>query len=292
MAEGGGRGITISSIPVGFDREGRPIRFRRRRREYDPIDAILYPIADGPGVALLIFLPPLLAVMTLPVIDVFTEITVRNALSLIHAVLLPIATPLLASFAMLSGYVALFLGRVLAASAFGEDPHPRWPAWDRVEILEGLGRWIWASLMGVAVGGFPAVAYWIRCGEVDAIDLFLFGDLAAIGLAYALMALAIALLHENLISANPAAVVSAIARVGWDYVGPCILATLGFGSAFFAWRFVIFRSPGVIAGMLGLWLSWVWTLYQAMVVFRVLGLVYHKHDEALGWFRRAPRWGA
>jgi hypothetical protein len=283
---------SISSIPVGFDREGRPIRVRRRKRDYDLIDTLLYPVVDGPGVALLVFTPPLLAVMTLPVIDIFAEFSNRNALNPLVLLLLPIAIPLITAFALAMGYILLYYGRVLAASAFGEDDHPRWPSWDTHEIAEGLGRWIWAALMGIALGGFPACAYWIHCGDVDVIDGFIFGDLAAIGLAYALMALAAALLHENIVSANPLAVVAAIGRVGWDYVAPCLLAALGICSTALAWRYVLFHAPNIGVGVLGLWACWVWGLYQGMVIARALGLLYHKHTNTLGWFERTPRWGA
>jgi hypothetical protein len=282
----------VSSIPVGYDAEGRPIRVRRRKRDYSPVDTVLYPLADGPGVALLLFLPPPLAVMTLPVIDLFALVSAKNALAPLVLLLVPVALPLIAAFAMVAGFVLLFYGRVLAAGAFGEDDHPRWPSWDTHEIAQGLGRWVWAALMGFAVGGFPAVAYWIHCGEVDTMDRVIFLDLAGIGLAYALMALAAAMLHENLLAANPAAVVAAIRRVGWDYVGPCVLCLFAIASTIAAWWAVLFHSPSVEVGAIGLWGCWVWMLYQGMVVFRVLGLTYHKHTDSLGWFRTAPRWGA
>ena len=292
MAQATPGGKAVSSVPVGYDRDGRPIRVRvrRRKRDYDVVDTLLYPLADGPGVALLLVMPPLLALMTVPVIDVFTEISTRNALNPVHLLLVPIALPLIASFAVVMGYIGLFLGRILASSAFGEDDHPRWPDWDNHEVGEGLGRWLWAALMGVAVGGLPAITYWINCGDVDTVDRFIFGDLAAIGTAYALMALAASLLHENILAANPVAVVVAIGRVGWDYVSPCLIAGLGIVSAVVAWRFVLFRAPDILVAVLGLWACWVWALYQAIVIFRALGLTYHKHTDDLGWFRRPPRW--
>ena len=70
----------ISSIPVGYDAEGRPIRFRRRKRDYSAVDTVLYPLADGSGVALLLFLPPFLAVMTLPVVDLVKVVSDKNTL--------------------------------------------------------------------------------------------------------------------------------------------------------------------------------------------------------------------
>ena len=292
MSQGTRNGMTISSVPVGFDSDGKPIRVRRRKRDYNVVDTLFYPVTDGPGVALLVFMPPVLAVMTLPVIDVFTQISSRNALIPIQLLLVPIAMPLVASFVVVVGYLGLFFGRVLAASAYGEDDHPRWPDWNIHEIGEGLGRWIWAGLMGVVIGGFPALAYWINCGEVDTVDQFIFADLAGLGLAYTLMALALALLHENLLSANPVAVVVAIKRVGWDYVGPCLISGLGIVSAILAWRFVLFHAPNIMIGVVGLWACWVWGLYQTMLISRILGLTYHKHTDDLGWFRRPPRWRA
>ena len=292
MGQGSRSFQIISSVPVGYDRDGNPVRIRRRKRDYNVVDTLLYPIADGPGVGLLVIMPPLLALMTLPVIDVFTAITATNALNPVHLLLVPMALPLVGSFAVVVGYLGLYFGRILAASAYGEDDHPRWPDWDLLEVVEGLGRWIWAAVTGFVVGGFPAMAYWINCGDVDIVDQFIFFDLAAIGTAYALMALAASLLHENILSANPIAVVLAIKRVGWDYVGPCVLSGLGIGSAVLAWRFVLFHAPNIVSGVIGLWACWVWGLYQAMVIFRALGLIYHKHTDTLGWFRRPLRWRA
>ena len=289
---GAGNVRRVSSIPVGYDAEGRPIRVRRRKRDYSVIDTVLYPLADGSGVAMLLFLPPFLAAMTLPVIDLFKVVSDKNALAPLVLLLMPAALPLIASFALLAGFVMLFYGRVLAASAFGEDDHPRWPSWDIHEIAEGLGRWVWAAVMGFAIGGFPAVAYWIYCGEVDVMDRFIFLDLAGIGVAYGLMALAASMLHENILAANPPAVVVAIRRVGWDYVGPCVLCLFGIVSTVAAWWAVLLHSPSVEVGAIGLWGCWVWRRYQGMVIFRVLGLTYHRHTDSLGWFRRAPRWGA
>ena len=291
MSEGPFAGQKISSVPVGFDSEGRPLRTRRRRRKDRPGDVVLYPIVDGPGVALLVVWPPLLTIMTLPVLDLFVSFTPKNVLNPINLLMLPFAMPLIGAFAMLFGYILMFAGRILAASAYGEDDHPRWPNWDTREIGEGLGRWVWAGLMGFVVGGLPAYTYWINCGEVDAMDQLIFGDLAALGGAYALMAVAAALLNENLLAANPAAVTLGIKRVGWDYVTPCLVAAWGVGSSLLVWRYVLFQAPNVMVGVFGMWGCWVWSLYQLMIIFRALGLTYYRHAEALDWFRKPPRCG-
>jgi hypothetical protein len=71
-----------------------------------------------------------------------------------------------------------------------------------------------------------------------------------------------------------------------------VLCLFGIGTTIAAWWGVLLHSPSVEVGAIGLWGCWVWMLYQGMVIFRVLGLTYHKHTDSLGWFHRAPRWGA
>ena len=285
MGQGIRAGQTVSSIPFGFDRNGRPLRVWRRRKDVSLGECFLYPIVDGPGIALLVFLPPFLAFMALPVFDMIVNFKPGNALNPIALLIVPFTLPLVASFALTIGYVLIFLGRIVSTSASGESDHPRFPAWDRMEILEELARWIWASMTGLAIGGIPALLYWINCGDVDWLDLFLFADLAILGASFAQMALVAALLHESLLAANPITVTRSIARIGWDYLAPCVLTGLAFVIDITAWVLVLLHSPSLEVGVFGLWACWVFTLYAAMVVFRVLGTVYYKHADRLGWFR-------
>lgn len=285
MDQGIRAGQTVSSIPFGFDRNGRPLRIWRRRRNLSLTESFSYPIVDGPGIALLVFLPPFLAIMALPVFDMMVQFKPGNALNPIALLILPFTLPLVASFALTIGYTLIFFGRILTTTASGESDHPRFPNWDRMEILEELARWIWASLTGLAIGGIPAMIYWINCGELDWLDAFLFTDLAILGASFAQMALVAALLHESLLAANPVTVTRSIARIGWDYVGPCLVTGLAFVADVVAWTLVLLHSPSLFIGVLGLWACWVLTLYLAMVVFRSLGTVYYKHADRLGWFR-------
>ena len=162
----------------------------------------------------------------------------------------------------------------------------------RWEIGEGLGRWVWAGLTGF-FARWPArrLLIWINCGEVDTIDGFIFADLTLIGAAYALMAVAAALLRENLIAANPYTVLQGIGRVGWDFVSPCLVGAFALGTSFGAWRYVLFHAPNVLVGLAGIWGCWVWTIYQLMIVFRALGLTYYRNADRLDWFRKPLRWG-
>jgi hypothetical protein len=210
-----------------------------------------------------------------------------NAASLIGLLmLLPTSLGLFA----VGGYTLLFLARVLASSALGEVHHPRWPDWEPFAIAAGLGRWLWAGFVGGVVGGVPAVAYWVYCGDIDLFDTIILTELIALGAVYALMALMASILHEDLWAANPLTVFVAIYRVGWGYARPCLVcgAAVTVAGTLLAGAF---ETGDAAASAFLLLAFWVVGLYLAMVVFRVLGLYYHKNARVLGWFRGRTGWG-
>src|SRR5262249_12469990 len=177
-----------------------------------------------PGLGLLVFLPPMLWVLSLPIFDVISVLQPMTkgdwALGLL---VVPVMVPMLFSFAMTFGYALLFLGHMLVASALGGNDHPRWPEWRPSDIAEGVGRWFWAAVFGGAIGGVPLVLYWMQCGDIDWLDWIVFFELILISIGYALMALSAALLHDSLIAANPITVLAAIVRLGWGYLRPCLV---------------------------------------------------------------------
>lgn len=251
-------------------------------------ETLRYPLWDETGLALLAVLPPVLWLTSLPVIGLLPLIFQFDGLILVLA---SFATPMVFFFALVVGYTLLCLGRVLVSSALGEIDHPRLPEWDFFGILSGLGRWLWAGVVGFAVGGMPALVYWLNCGDLDLFDRIVLGELAAVGMAYVLMAMTAALLHEDVRAANPITVVQAIRRVGWAYFKPCLLAGAIIALLFFAMELTL-RAPHPVLAAIGLYLFWVLVLYSGMIVLRVLGLVYHRHAAQLGWFRTRPQWGA
>jgi hypothetical protein len=263
---------------------------RRRPVEITPLDCLLYPLRDGPGVALLVFFPPLLWVMSVPIFDVVAALWPHGKFNALALIIIPLTMPLLISFSFVVGYIALFLGQVLVANTLGESDHPDWPEWDRYQILEGLGRLCWAVIIGVAVGGIPALIYWINCGDIDWIDAIIFVELVALGAGYAQMALIAALVHENILAANPYTVIQAIFRMGWSYLIPCVVTAVALTLAALALAGVLFYSPSIGGAALGLWAFWVFALYEAMIVLRVLGLTYYRHADDLAWFHSRPRW--
>lgn len=254
-------------------------------------ECLAYPLNDGPGIGVLVFFPPLLWLFTLPTFDIISILDRESrgnwALGLL---VLPVFLPMMFGFAMVFGYCLLYLGHMLVASSMGENDHPRWPEWNPSDISEGLGRWLWAAFFGVVLGGFPIIAYWINCGDIDWLDRIIFVELIMVGASYTLMALAAALLHEEIIAANPYIVVRSIFRVGWDYVYPSLVASVALALAGAAVWALLYRLPSMWIEAVAMWAFWVFLLYEAMVVIRMMGLTYHAHSRKLGWFRRRPKW--
>ncbi len=294
-AAGVGPGEDSAFVPSarGGGKWSRP-RAPLRGRPLPLGEALAYPLADGPGIALLVVFPPFLTIMSVPVFEIVTLFRSgpRGDFNPLAFLIVPFSLPMVISFTLTFGYVLLYLGRVLVSSAVGERDHPRYPIWERFTILEGVGRWIWAGLLGFGVGALPAIAYWKNCGDVDWLDLVVFAELLALGAGYAQMALAAALLHDSLAMANPITVARAIWSIGWAYLYPSLVAAVAVMLGAAAWTLVMYYPPGLGTAALGLWGFWVFALYEAMVVLRVVGWCYYRHGQAIGWFRTRPSWGA
>jgi hypothetical protein len=283
---------TVRVIPKdAYDGPINTSRWRHARVMPGLGETLIYPLCDGPGIGLLVFLPPLLWLFTLPIFDVISLIDPFGRASwALGLLILPVFLPMMFGLVMVFGYTLLYLGHMLVASAMGENDHPRWPEWNPADISEGVARWLWAGIFGIALGGFPVVAYWINCGDIDWVDRIIFIELVMVGAAYTLMALAAALLHEQIIAANPYIVLVSIFRVGWDYVFPSLVASVALAFAATAIWALLYHLPSMWTEALAIWAFWVFLLYEAMVVVRVMGLTYHAHARDLGWFRRRPKW--
>jgi hypothetical protein len=267
------------------------LRWRHPRVMPGLWECLVYPLSDGPGLGLLVLFPPALWFLSLPIFDfiaVLQPLTKGDwALGL---VVLPVFVPLMFSFAMTFGYVLLFLGHVLVAAAMGENDHPRWPEWHPGDISEGLGRWIWAALSGIAIGGAPIMACWSYYGRVDWPGAALLVIVGLAGAGFAQMALAASLMHDTIIAANPVTVIAAIAHIGWGYLKPCVVGGVAIVLTGLGVWGLLYHMPRMWMEAVALWAFWVFALYEAMVVLRMLGLTYHAHAVELLWFRRRPRW--
>lgn len=251
--------------------------------------SLLYPLWGETGIALLILLPPLLWITSIPLVSGVYAATSGNFPSRMASALILLPTALVLFPA--AGYSLLYLGRVLVSSAVGEIDHPRWPEWDPVDMARGFGRWIWALLAGVVIGGLPATAYWMYCGDVDPIDALILTELVALGNVYAQIALLASILHDDPLGAHPVTVARALWRLRWRAVPPALVSGAFLVSAYAA-LVAVLEIPTPALAALAYWVFWIYLLYGGMVVLRILGLFYHRHARLLGWFRDRPRWGA
>lgn len=259
-----------------------PAEPERRLRE-----SLRYPLWDGPGLFVLVVMPPVLAAMALGVFGVVVPMVAEGGVMLLAGA---IVSPILIGCAAVLGSLCQVLGQILLSSAWGEVLHPRWPRTDFTGKLATLGLWLGATLVGWVVGGLPALLYWIRCGDLDLLDRILIAELVAFGASYAQMALVAVLMHEDLRAANPLTVLRAIRAIGWPYARPCLLAG-AFVLLTWAAAAAAIRLPHPALQFLGVWAACTLALYEAMVLLRVLGLCYHRHAQRIGWFPERPRWG-
>jgi hypothetical protein len=110
------------------------------------------------------------------------------------------------------------------------------------------------------------------------------------GAVYGQVALLASILHDDPLGAHPLTVLRAIRQLGWRWLSPA--ATLvSFTIVALVALFVVLQiqTPGLVA--VAYWGYWVGLLYGLMVVLRRLGLFYHRHARALGWFGERPKWG-
>lgn len=248
-------------------------------------DSVTYPLRNASGIGVLIFLPPLLWLTTALALLVKSVLLSGVVFMVIGVVLL---APLILLAGVTAGYACSFLGEVLISSAAGAAEQPRAPEWDVFALGGVLVRWSASLAVAGVVGGGPAVAYWIRCGAIDTFDRIVLVDLLLPGLAYAQMGLVAALMRGTPLAANPLTVGRAIARVGWGYVGPCVL-TAGVVVVLVGGLDRVLRLASPVVQAVACWLFWVVALYALMVVFRYLGLFCHRHAARLCWFPRRPK---
>lgn len=295
---------TVGSDPAPDLVAGRSkFRFRARRpapsypRRGQPIglgEVLTFPLRDGPGLVLLVLFPPFLTIMSVPVFDIvmFFRDGPRGGFNPLALLLIPFSLPLIISFSFTGGYLLLYFARVLTDGAMGRTDHPRFPMWDRHTILEGLGRWIWAGIVGLGVGAIPVLLYAKLRGEFGPLDWVAVVILIGLAAGYVQMGLAAAILHDNLTLAHPLSIARAIRIIGREYLPLWLLTAFALFLAVGVWRLVMFHAPNLTAAALGLWGLWMLLLYEGMVITHLLGRICFRNAIGLGWFRREPTWSS
>lgn len=272
---------TVARLPIAADGlVAVPVR-----PEVSFLVCLNYPLRNAAGLALLGFLPPLLWFGSVPLFAIVPLLATGSAFSLIGLVLLGPQTIVLF---FTCGHVLLFLGDVLVSSCLGAVAQPRQASWNPTEIVRAWGLWIWALLAGGLAGGWPALVYWLRCGDVDWLDQVILVDLILPGFAYAQMALVLALTEESPWSAaNPLRVLGTVGTAGWGLFWPCLVT-----GSFAALTVILLKRcleiGNEVLQAVGFGAWWLVSLYLAMVALRWLGLFcYRMRVVAIGPNRRS-----
>lgn len=289
------RPVMPSRAPAGRSRrrkaddiaEDRGLVRPPREPESSAAQSLAYPLWGLYGLTMLVALPPVLWFTTVFSVGLIpTYVLGAGGVTALGA--MTMAVPMSFLLLMTLGYFGRFLERVLVDAAAGQLHHPRLPEWSFAGFFHSIFWLLSCLVVGFAVPGFLAVAYWMHCGDLDWADRAILTMILTPGAVYAQVALAAVVLHQDIRAANPVTVLGAIFRVGGEGFAVCLLTAVPTALTAFAVPF-LFTLPGLVAAfaVYGFWLV---VLYEAMVIARILGNFCRRNRRALGWFPdRDPR---
>ncbi len=105
-------------LATGPGRDAQRPAWRHKRVSPSLGECLLYPLADGPGLGLLIFFPPILWVLSLPIFDIIAVLEPLKGDWKLGLMVVPVMVPVIFSFSMVFGYALVFLGHFLVSSAW------------------------------------------------------------------------------------------------------------------------------------------------------------------------------
>ena len=245
-----------------------------------------YPIWDALGIACLVLIAPVMAVLSLIVFGAMPLVSQGGEMLVVG----PITFGFGFIFALVTGYLLLLFEGMLVSSAQGDVCHPRWPDLDLLGAVVALLRWALAW-------GPPLLLVWFltRSLHADAAENLgvrvVLGVLFALSGGLALVSVLAMAMHQDLGAALPQTVLPAAIRLGTGLLAPVLLlvALVTYtilGHAFLSW---IGMSQGILILLLTTWVFWLLFLYMAMVVIRLVGQAYHGKFKEIGWFYREPK---
>jgi hypothetical protein len=250
--------------------------------------SILYPLRGAESVAMVAIMGAIFWAFTILVpeycLGVWDDANALGTPSMGMLVILISALPALLLFPVALIYTLQYLGRVLVSSAMGETVPPRTPDRNFEGFFSGLYPWFIWLVFGAVVGLLPLML------SVLFTDFAILGDpvraagLAMLGLPYALMALMMAFLHDHPLAATPMGVIDALIRHGGSFLPAMIKVTAVLGLAAMMFVFVLSMRTGhfwlYLLAALGCWAMAIWT---CIVVMRIMGVHYFRHQDRLKW---------
>lgn len=176
---------------------------------------------------------------------------------------------------LLAGYLCAFYQNVVQTSADGEGELPNWPDFTDffLDIVAPMVQIMGCFVLCLA----PAAAYrlWVASVPTDPI----FWCLLLAGLMYLPMGLMAVSLTQSLKAMNPIVLVPSMRKVIADYAVVVAVLMVSAGLSSGVKSVLVTTIP--IAGSV---LAWLASMYFATVQFRLLGLLYYRHQDELDWF--------
>jgi hypothetical protein len=174
-----------------------------------------------------------------------------------------------------TGYLCTYLFSVIQSSARGEDHLPDWP--DFGDIWNDMFLPLFRLFGTLLICFGPASLIQHLVGEVG--RGWVYWSVFSLGLLYAPMALIGVALFETIAAVNPMLVIPSILKTFGHYLAACavlaIAVVIGAVGPSLADAFIPF-----VGGLL----SWFLSLYFLFVQMRILGVLYHCHEDELNWF--------
>lgn len=247
--------------------------------------SLAFPLWGSAGIAMLAAMPPFFWITSLLSLGLIPNYVIGQDDVMVMGALTMVA-PMLAIGLLGSGYLGIFLERILIDAAAGEVVHPRMPSW-------ALGRMIvnvWRLGAALAIGCAPMAAgasfYVQGLDAVQAYHWVLIALAMAPGLVYAQFALASVALRDSVLAANPGTVLGSLARAPGAAVGLAIglLVPTTLAILLAVALFIIGKDFSGNLAVLLTYAFWLAIVYGSMVSARVLGNFCRTHRRALGWY--------
>jgi len=242
-----------------------PPRRRRWQRERYWYESLLYPL---PAWKPLVVYALALALATVGLALMVPALHTERVVGLFAAPVKYFVVPVL-----IFAYGCGLLQCVLDQAVAGEPPEVCWPGWYVHLALAQAGRWLWCFLAGPAELAALALLYWLHCGDLDALDRLILGELGLAALGYWLFALLAVTRGGRLRDANPLRVAELMHRLGYRSAVTVVAAAL---LAYPHGRLLLAAVAEVhrfaLNGFFALALWWFSALVCAAVLLRIVGL--------------------
>jgi len=173
---------------------------------------------------------------------------------------------------ILSWYFFAYLTKIISSSAAGDDELPDWP--DITALWDNIVSPTLSVLWTIAFSFAPVIIYYFAFSPRTPDSDYLLWGLIIFSCLYFPMALLAVVIHDSWIALNPVQVIPAIFKVFGYYVIACILLVLVIGSFYYLTK-INLPVP---------YISVVLSIYLLMVAMRIIGLIYHKKEQQIGWF--------